>query len=391
MTARSDRTRLIAGATRRGAGRRPVSPPIERASTLLNDSPAAMRDEASGPVYGIEDLSAARALRAAVAELEGAADAWLVPSGLAAVTVPLLALLRPGDEVLATDALYGPSRRFLIRWLAPRGVSTSFHPAEASTDGILAAVTDRTRLLLIESPASLTFELVDVPALAAACRARGVLTVMDNTWAAGLAFRPLAHGVDVSVQALTKYVGGHSDLLMGSIAVADAAAARQIAGTIKDLGWRVSPDDAWLALRGLRTLPLRYDEQARSALQVAGWLRSRPEVAEVLYPALPGAPGHDLWRRDYGGAASLFGVVMKGGHEAAAHALMSALELFGLGYSWGGFESLITHETGQLAFRERPPRLAGELLRLHVGLEDPADLIADLESGLAAWNAALRA
>ncbi|OGN42536.1 MAG: cystathionine beta-lyase [Caulobacterales bacterium RIFCSPHIGHO2_01_FULL_70_19] len=382
---------MIAGATRRGAGRRPVSPPIERASTLLNDSPAAMRDEASGPVYGIEDLSAARALRAAVAELEGAADAWLVPSGLAAVTVPLLALLRPGDEVLATDALYGPSRRFLIRWLAPRGVSTSFHPAEASTDGILAAVTDRTRLLLIESPASLTFELVDVPALAAACRARGVLTVMDNTWAAGLAFRPLAHGVDVSVQALTKYVGGHSDLLMGSIAVADAAAARQIAGTIKDLGWRVSPDDAWLALRGLRTLPLRYDEQARSALQVAGWLRSRPEVAEVLYPALPGAPGHDLWRRDYGGAASLFGVVMKGGHEAAAHALMSALELFGLGYSWGGFESLITHETGQLAFRERPPRLAGELLRLHVGLEDPADLIADLESGLAAWNAALRA
>jgi cystathionine beta-lyase len=389
MTARSDRTRLIAGATRRGAGRRPVSPPIERASTLLNDSPAAMRDEAAGPVYGIEDLTAARALRAAVAELEGAADAWLVPSGLAAVTVPLLALLRPGDEVLATDALYGPSRRFLNRWLAPRGVSTSFHPAEAPIDDILAAVTDRTRLLLIESPASLTFELVDVPALAAACRARGVLTVMDNTWAAGLAFRPLAHGVDVSVQALTKYAGGHSDLLMGSIAVADAAAGRQIAGTIEDLGWRVSPDDAWLALRGLRTLPLRYDEQARSALQVAGWLRSRPEVAEVLYPAVPGAPGHDLWRRDYGGAASLFGVVMKGGHEAAAHALMSALELFGLGYSWGGFESLITHETGQLAFRERPPRLAGELLRLHVGLEDPADLIADLESGLAAWNAAL--
>lgn len=389
MTERSDRTRLIAGATRRGGGRRPVSPPVERASTLLNDSPAAMRDEALGPVYGIEDLTAARELRAALAGLEGAADVWLVPSGLAAVTVPLLALLRPGDEVLATDALYGPSRRFLQRWLAPRGIVARFHPADASPDDVVAALRERTRLLLIESPASLTFEMADVPALAAACRARGVLTVMDNTWAAGLAFRPLAHGVDVSVQALTKYAGGHSDLLMGSIAVADPAVGGRIAATIEDLGWRVSPDDAWLALRGLRTLPLRMEAQARAAVQVAQWLQARPEVAQVLHPALPGDPGHGLWRRDYAGAASLFGVVMEGGDAAAAHALMEALDLFGLGYSWGGFESLITRETGQLAHRARPPRLAGELLRLHVGLEDPADLIADLEAGLAAWRAAL--
>jgi cystathionine beta-lyase len=389
MSDRSDRTRLIASATRRGAGRRPVSPPVERASTLLNDAPGAMRDEAAGPVYGIEDLSAARELRAALADLEGAVDAWLVPSGLAAVTVPLTALLRPGDEVLATDALYGPSRRFLNRHLKARGVTIAFHAPGASAADILGAMTARTRVLLIESPASLTFELVDVPALAVGCRERGVLTVMDNTWAAGLAFRPLAHGVDVSVQAVTKYVGGHSDLLMGSIAVADPAVGRPIAETLEDLGWRVSPDDAWLALRGLRTLPLRYAEQARSALAVAEWLRARPEVAEVLYPALPGAPGHALWRRDYTGAASIFGVVMKGGSETAAHALMAALELFGLGYSWGGFESLITHETGQLAFRRSPPALAGELLRLHVGLEDPADLIADLEQGLAAWTAAL--
>ncbi len=389
MSERSDRTRLIGGATRRGRGRRPVSPPVERASTLLNDDPAAMRDEGAGPVYGIEDLSAARELRAAVADLEGAVDAWLVPSGLAAVTVPLLALLRPGDRVLATDALYGPTRRFLNRWLKPRGVETTFHPADSATDDILAALDDRTRVLLIESPASLTFELVDVPALAAACRARGVLTVMDDTWAAGLAFRPLAHGVDVSVQALTKYAAGHSDLLMGAIAVADPALGRRIADTIEDLGWRVSPDDAWLALRGLRTLALRYAEQARSALRVAEWLQTRPEVAAVLHPALPSSPGHALWSRDYAGAASLFGVVMNGGTEASAHALMSALELFGLGYSWGGFESLITHETGQLAFREHPPKLAGELLRLHIGLEDPADLIADLEAGLTAWRAAL--
>ena len=389
MTDRTERTRLIASATRRGKGRRPVAPPIERASTLLNDTPGAMRDERQGPVYGIEDLSAARELRDLLCDLEGAADAWLVPSGLAAVTVPLTALLRHGDEVLTTDALYGPSRRFLKRHLGARGITTVFHDAGAATAAILAAITDRTRLLLIESPASLTFEMLDVPALAAACRARGVLTVMDNTWAAGLAFRPLAHGVDVSVQAVTKYVAGHSDLLMGSIAVADPAVGRPIAETLEDFGWRVSPDDAWLALRGLRSLPLRYQEQARSARVVADWLRARPEVAEVRYPALPASVGHDLWKRDYTGAASIFGVVMQGGDEAAAHALMSALELFGLGYSWGGFESLITHETGQLTARRAPPALAGQLLRLHVGLEDPDDLIADLEAGLAAWRAAI--
>ncbi len=389
MTDRTDRTRLIASATRRGRGRRPVAPPIERASTLLNDLPSAMRDESQGPVYGIEDLSAARALRDLLCDLEGATDTWLVPSGLAAVTVPLTALLRNGDEVVTTDALYGPSRRFLRRHLGARGITTAFHDAAAATDDILAAITDRTRLLLIESPASLTFEMLDVPALAAACRARGVLTVMDNTWAAGLAFRPLAHGVDVSVQAVTKYVAGHSDLLMGSIAVADPAVGRPIAETLEDLGWRVSPDDAWLALRGLRTLPLRYQEQARSARIVAEWLSTRPEVADILYPALPGAACHDMWTRDYKGAASIFGMVMRGGNEAAAHALMSALDLFGLGYSWGGFESLITHETGQLSGRKAPPALPGQLLRLHVGLEDPADLIADLEAGLAAWRAAI--
>ncbi len=388
MTQHADRTRLIAGATRRGRGRRPVSPPIERASTLLNDDPAAMRDEAQGPVYGIEDLSAAAELRRAIANLEGARDAWLVPSGLAAVTVPVTALLRPGDEILTTDAVYGPTCRFLKRHLGDRGVSTALHAPHATTHEILAALTDRTRVLLIESPGSLTFEMVDVPALAAACRARGVLTIMDNTWAAGLAFKPLAHGVDVSVQALTKYAGGHSDLLMGSIAVADPAVARPIRETIEDLGWRVSPDDAWLALRGLRTLPLRYTEQARSALIVARWLQARPEVARVLHPALSDSPGHALWTRDYQCAASLFGVVMKTGDTHAAHALMSALTLFGLGYSWGGFESLITHETGQHSTRRAPAPLEGELLRLHVGLEDPADLITDLEAGLAAWRAA---
>ena len=383
----SDRTRLIASATRRGQGRRPVNPPVERASTMLSDDPASMQDSASGPVYGLDGTSAARELRAALADLEGARDAFLVPSGLAAVTVPLLALLRPGDEIVTSDAVYGPTRRFLTRHLAVRGIATHFHPAGASTVEILALCGERTRLLLIESPSSLTFEIVDVPALTEACKARGVLTVMDNTWAAGLAFRPLDHGVDVSVQAVTKYAAGHSDLLMGAIAVQDAGIARAILHTIEDMGWHVSPDDSWLALRGLRTLPLRYNEAFRSALQVAEWLQAHPEVERVLFPPLPGSVGYDLWRRDYSGGAALMGVVMKGGDKTSAHALMRALNLFGMGYSWGGFESLITHETPQLSHRLHAPALPGQLLRLHVGLEDPADLIADLEIGLAAWSA----
>lgn len=383
----SDRTRLIASATARGRGRRPVNPPVERASTMLSDDPARMWDDADGPVYGLEGTGAARALRAAVADLEGAAQTLLVPSGLAAMTVPVMALARPGDSIVATDGLYGPTRRFLTRWMAARGVTTQFHPADASTEAILAALRPETRLLLIESPTSLTFDMVDVPALAAACRRRGVLTVMDNAFGAGLGFKPLAHGVDVSVQPLTKYAAGHSDLLMGAVSTNDADLGRTLAETVEDQGWHVSPDDAWLALRGLRTLPLRYSEQERSARRVADWLAGRPEVSRILWPARPGDPGHGLWRRDWTGAASLLGVVMRGGTTAQAHALMKALTLFGLGYSWGGFESLITHETPQLAQRQFPPVLEGPLLRLHVGLEDPADLIADLETGLAAWRA----
>lgn len=382
----SDRTRLIAPATARGRGRRPVNPPIERASTMLSDDPARMTDAADGPVYGLDGTGAARALRAAIADLEGAADSWLVPSGLAAVTVPLMALLKPGDTVLATDGCYGPSRRFLTRWLGARGITARFHPADASVEQIMAMVDGSTRLLLIESPTSLTFDMVDVAAVAAACRARGVLTAMDNAWGAGLVFRPLAHGVDVSIHPLTKYVAGHSDLLMGAISVSDPEIGRAIAETIEDLGWHVSPDDAWLALRGLRTLPVRYAEQEKSARIVIDWLETQPEISRILWPALPSDPGHAVWKRDYSGAASLFGVVMKGGTTAQAHALMKAMELFGLGYSWGGFESLITHESPQLGHRAHAPALEGQLLRVHVGLEDPADLIADLETGLAAWR-----
>jgi cystathionine beta-lyase len=384
----SDRTRLIAAATRRGGGRRPVNPPIERASTLLSDAVGDMRDAGLGPLYGIDGTASQDALRRAVADLEGADQCWLAPSGLAAVTLPLLALARPGDEILTTDAVYGPTRRFLTRHMAARGVTARFHPAGARAEEVIALIGDRTRVLLIEAPASLTMEMIDVPALAAAARSRGVLTVMDNTWSAGLAFKPLAHGVDVSVQALTKYAGGHSDLMLGAVCARETSPLRALGETYEDLGLCVSPDDAWLALRGLRTLPLRYAEQARSMMQVAGWLAQRPEASRVLHPALPRDPGHALWTRDFRGAASLFGLVMQGGDAKAAHAFLDSLSLFGLGYSWGGFESLITYETPQMAFRVAPPALEGPLLRIHVGLEDPGELIADLETALAAWRAA---
>lgn len=379
-------TRLISPATKRGKGRRPVNPPIERASTMLSDDPAQMNSSRDGPVYGLEGGSAARQLRSILADMEGAYDSLIVPSGLAAVTVPLTAILRPGDEVVCTDAVYGPTRRFLTRHMSDRGFSTRFHPAEASSDTIIDSLGAKTRVLLIEAPGSLTFEMVDMDSLARACKARGIITIVDNTWGAGLAYRPLEHGIDISVQALTKYVGGHSDILMGAISVATKAMADTIFETIDDNGWHVSPDDSWLALRGIRTLPLRYSTQFRSALRVVQWLEQQPQVSRVLYPPLSTSPQHDLWKSQFDGAASLFGVVMKGGNRADAHRLMSALGLFGMGYSWGGFESLITYETSQLEQRLHQTELEGALMRFHIGLEDTDDLIADLANALSGWG-----
>ncbi|WP_292053741.1 MULTISPECIES: cystathionine beta-lyase [unclassified Brevundimonas] len=379
-------TRIISPATERGRGRRPVNPPVERASTMLNDDPARMNNPSDGPVYGLDGGTAARQLRRILADMEGAKDSYIVPSGLAALTVPLCAVLRPGEEILCTDAVYGPTRRFLSRHLGQRGVTARFHPAAFTADQIIAEIGERTRVVLIEAPGSLTFEMVDIAAIGRACRERGVITVVDNTWGAGLAYRPLEHGLDISVQALTKYVGGHSDILMGSISVADSRLSQSIFETIDDNGWHVSPDDAWLALRGIRTLPIRYRTQFQSALKVARWLEAQDEIAEVLYPPLPSSPHHELWREQFEGGASLLGVVMKGGNRADVHRFMSALSLFGMGYSWGGFESLVSNDTAQLEWRIHQPALAGEILRFHIGLEDVDDLIADLDRGLMAWR-----
>lgn len=384
-----ERTQLIRTATRRPARRRPVNPPVERGTTLLNARAADLRDETLGPVYGIDGSAAHRDLRALLAEMEGAHDTQIVPTGLAAVTLAVLALVEPGDEVLFSDACYWPTRRFFQRTLARLKVTLRHHAPDASVDEIEALITPATRLILMESPGTATFEVQDVPAIAAMARRRGLLTIVDNTWAAGLLFKPLTHGADVSVQALSKYVAGHSDVFGGAISSGSPEIACKVALTLEDLGVYVSPDDAWLMLRGLRTLPVRLAQHEVNARRVAEWLEARQEVARVFWPALPSFESHDLWRRDFSGASGLMSFVLSGGGRPQAEVLLDTLELFGLGFSWGGYESLATHEDGQLTVRAAPPRLQGPLIRIHVGLENPDDLIADLEKGLKAVSAAL--
>ncbi len=365
-----------------------VNPPIQRGSTVIIPR-AELLHSLDICTYGLgRGLATHEALAAALAGLEHAQDVSLYPSGLAAVTGTLLALLKAGDEVLMADTVYGPSRRFANGVLKRFGVTTRYFPARATADEILALATPATRLVFLESPGSLTFEIADTPAIAAACRARGILTVMDNTWASGVLFKPLDHGVDVSIQALTKYVGGHADLFMGSAAARDPKIVRALSDGVTDLGWGVSADDAYAMLRGLRTLTVRLRAHEANALVVARWLAARPEVAQVLHPALETSPDHALWTRDFTGANGLFGVVLNPAPVERARAMLDALRLFGLGFSWGGYESLIVLYDARVPRTAAPLTLPGPLLRLHVGLEDPADLIADLERGFAALAAA---
>jgi len=380
-----EETRLI----RTGASSAPppktVNPAIQRGSTVLMASAADLYDD-SLVSYGITGLSTPAALQTALAELEGAANVTLYPSGLAAITGALLAVLKAGDEILVVDSAYKPTRRFCDRVLSRFGVATTYYDPALSPDALMALTTRKTRMILLEAPGSLTFDMQDVPAIAAAANARGILTLIDNTWAAGLYFKPLAHGVTISVQALTKYVGGHSDCFMGSATTMDADIGNELGNAMWDIGWSVSPDDAYTMLRGLRTLTTRLPRHHENGLVVARWLQQRPEVARVLHPALPDDPGHALWRRDFTGACGLFGVVLKPARETAVHAFLDALQLFGLGFSWGGYESLAIHCDPQLKSRSFPVGLEGPLLRLHIGLETPADLIIDLERGFAALN-----
>ncbi len=319
----------------------------------------------------------------ALADLEGATTVRLFPSGLAALTGAMLAVLKAGDDILVSDGAYKPTRRFCDHALRRFGVQVRYYDPATSAEELADMATTATRLIVMESPSSLTFEVQDAPGIARLAREKGILTLADNTWAAGVLFKPLDHGVDISVQALTKYVGGHSDVFMGSAATRDAALGRALDQAIWDFGWSVSPDDAYQMLRGLRTLPVRLERHGASGLAVARWLAEHPAVAKVLHPALPGSPGHGFWARDYSAGAGVFGVVLKTRDIAKTHAVLNALQLFGLGFSWGGFESLALDSGPQLEVRRFPTDLSGALVRLNIGLEDPADLIADLEQALA--------
>ena len=381
-----DETRIIRAGSDLKPLARTVNPPIQRASTVLLPNAASLY--APGQVtYGRDSLAARDALCQAISEMEGAEGTKLFPSGLAAMTGTLLALLKAGDGVLVCQQIYRPTRRFCDRVLARFGVSTTYYDQTLPAAELMALADQKTRAIVLESPGSLGFGMQDVAAIASAARERGLLTIMDNTWGAGWLYRPLAHGVDVSCQALTKYVGGHSDVFMGSAATRDPAILRQLDAAMHEVGWSVSPEDAYLMLRGLRTLPTRLERHGRSGLQVAAWLREQPEVLEVLHPGLPGCPGHELWARDYAGACGLFGFVLEPAPEVAVEALLDALTLFGLGFSWGGHESLAIHCDPQRRTGAVLDDYGGPLMRLHVGLEDPEDLIEDLKRGLEAFNA----
>jgi len=376
-----------------GAPGRVVNPPVWRASTHLYPDMAALKDGPSRNedgrfFYGRRGAPTQWALAEALTELEpGAAGTVLYPSGVAAIAGALLAVLRPGDVLLMTDNAYDPSRAMGTGLLQDFGVETRFFdPLDMAA--FEAAICERTRAVLLEAPGSLTMEVQDIPALAAIARKRGVISLIDNTWASPLGFPALERGVDIAVMSLTKHVGGHSDLMMGSAAAGPELYAK-LRKTAQALGQVVSPDDAALAMRGLRTLGVRLERETSSALEIAKWLDTRPEVARVLCPMLPGAPGHEQWARDFTGGCGLFSMVLKGGDAAARNRFIDALSLFGIGYSWGGFESLVVPvDPAPIRSVARWP-LAGMApadrfgLRLAIGLEDPADLIADLERGFA--------
>lgn len=391
-----DGTKLV------NAGRNPewtgavVNPPVWRASTHLYPDTAALKDgtrsNADGAFfYGRRGSPTQWALCDALTELEpGAQGTVLYPSGVAAIAGALMAVLKPGDVLLVTDNAYEPSRNMATGLLKRFGVEARFvDPLDIA--GFADQFCARTKAVLLESPGSLTMEVQDIPALAAIARDKGAISLIDNTWATPLGLPALEHGCDIAIMALTKHVGGHSDLMMGS-ASAKAPLYRKLRQTAQALGHVVSPDDSALALRGLRTVGIRLERATETALKVAQWLSARPEVAHVLCPFLPGAPGYDLWKRDFNGGCGLFSFVLKGRDEAARSRLIDALELFGIGYSWGGFESLaIPFDPASIRSCTTWPPADWDTgdrhgIRLSIGLEDTADLIADLEQAFAAME-----
>ncbi len=362
-----------------------VNPPVYRASTVIFPTLKALEDSQAAPFdrvhYGRYGTPTTMALEEAVAALEGADKAIAVPSGLSAIACTLQALLKAGDHALIVDSVYFPTRRLCNGLLAGWGVEVTYYDPMIG-GGIAELIRPNTKLVFVESPGSLTFEVQDVPAIAQAAHARNALVVMDNTWSAGYYFQPFAHGVDISIQAATKFIAGHSDAMLGVIALRRELYER-VKATTAALGVCAGTEECYLGLRGLRTLAARLPRHQETGLKLARWLQARPEVARVLHPALPGCPGHDLWKRDFTGATGLFSVVLKEFPKPAVEAMLDDLELFGLGYSWGGYESLIVpiYPPKVRSATTWPHR--GPAVRIHAGLEDADDLIDDLAAGLA--------
>ena len=361
-----------------------VNPPVVHASTVLFPDAATMASRAQKYTYGTRGTPTSDALAAAVDELEGSAGTILVPSGLAAVTIPLLAFLSAGDHVLIVDSVYHPTRNFADTMLRRLGVEVEYYAPDIG-GGISALIRPETKVVFTESPGSNTFEIQDIPAIAKAAHDAGAVVMMDNTWATPLYFRALDFGVDVTIHAATKYPAGHSDVLLGMVS-ANQRCWEQLHAVHIAMGCCAAPDDIYQVLRGLRTMGIRLERHQKSALEIARWLQSRDGIAEVLHPGLESHRGHALWKRDFTGASGIFSVVLDGGGQKAAHAFLDALRLFGLGYSWGGYESLAVHVS--LADRiVAKGSYEGPLIRLQIGLEDVEDLKTDLANALEAARA----
>jgi len=369
-----------------------VNPPVYHASTITFPSVGAFeaRDMLpnNAPSYGRSGTPTTFAFEEAVTALHKGHRTIAFPSGLAAITGTLLSLLQNGDHLLMVDTTYSPTRVRLCGWLLARmGIETTFYDPSIGA-GIKALIRPNTKVVYLESPGSITFEMQDVPAIAEVCKAAGVATVIDNTWSSPLLFQPLTHGVDYVVEAATKYIVGHSDAMLGTATVATEENFQDLKSANSAIGYAAAPDDCYLGARGLRTLSVRLERHQKNAIKVAEWLQGQEQVERVLYPALPNDPGHQLWKRDHSGASGLFGVVMKAGPKAAITAMLDDLELFGIGASWGGYESLAlaTYPKGLRTATKWPDH--GPIIRLHIGLEDPDDLIEDLDAGLSRFSAA---
>ena len=381
-----DQTKLVEYGRYTGETWSVVNPPVFHASTIIHQTVARfmetrslMSTDEDHVNYGRIGHPTARVFEQAIADLEGGFRTLTYSSGLAAIGSSLLAYLEPGDHVLVPDNVYGATRKFCTATLARLGITCSFYDVGRRTD-IIEQFRPQTKVLLIEAPGSLTFEMPDIPALVAVARERNVITIMDNTWASPLYYKPLKHGVDVSVQAATKYICGHSDAMMGVVTTTEKCFA-PLRELTHQLGQCAAPDEIYLAMRGLRTLAVRLERHGKTAIALAQWLKSRPEVQQVLLPALPDDPGHALWKRDFQGSSGLFGVVLRPVSESAVAAMIDGLKHFGIGVSWGGFESLIIPAWPEKVRTENPWQADGVLLRIHAGLEDPDDLVADLAEG----------